>query len=266
MSGLQVERRGGEVWWTLNRPDVRNALDDALIATMRDEARAAGRAMRPCACWCWPVRARRSARAPTSAWMRRMRDYDEQRNLDDARRRGGHVPCHRVAADAGGRARARRGARRRRRPAGRQRHRRSPPTTRRSASPRRGSASCRRRSRPTSSGASASPRHARSSCGRTACLPPRRTGSAWSTRSARSRISTRWSSNASARSRSERPPRTGRPRRCSRELAPLPGAAERRLTAEAIARQRVSDDGQEGLRAFLERRTPSWQSRGPSSA
>jgi methylglutaconyl-CoA hydratase len=30
------------------------------------------------------------------------------------------------------------------------------------------------------------------------------------------------------------------------------------LTAEAIARRRVSAEGQEGLRAFLEKRTPSW--------
>ncbi len=83
MSGLQVERRGGEVWWTLNRPDVRNALDDALIATMRDEARALARDE--------TVRVLVLAGAGASfcagadlAWMRRMRDYDEQRNLDDA--------------------------------------------------------------------------------------------------------------------------------------------------------------------------------------
>jgi methylglutaconyl-CoA hydratase len=50
------------------------------------------------------------------------------------------------------------------------------------------------------------------------------------------------------------------------QLVPLPNAAERRLTAEAIARQRVSDDGQEGLRAFLEHRPPSWQPQGRSSA
>jgi methylglutaconyl-CoA hydratase len=31
------------------------------------------------------------------------------------------------------------------------------------------------------------------------------------------------------------------------------------LTAEATAAQRVSDEGQEGLRAFLERRPPSWK-------
>ena len=31
------------------------------------------------------------------------------------------------------------------------------------------------------------------------------------------------------------------------------------MTTEAIADQRVSAEGQEGLRAFLEKRTPSWQ-------
>lgn len=30
------------------------------------------------------------------------------------------------------------------------------------------------------------------------------------------------------------------------------------LTTDAIARQRVSNDGQEGMRAFLEKRTPNW--------
>jgi methylglutaconyl-CoA hydratase len=30
------------------------------------------------------------------------------------------------------------------------------------------------------------------------------------------------------------------------------------MTARAIARQRVSEEGQEGLRAFLERRKPTW--------
>ena len=35
-------------------------------------------------------------------------------------------------------------------------------------------------------------------------------------------------------------------------------AAVMGITAEAIAAQRVSPDGQEGLKAFLEKRTPSW--------
>jgi methylglutaconyl-CoA hydratase len=30
------------------------------------------------------------------------------------------------------------------------------------------------------------------------------------------------------------------------------------ITADAIAAQRVSPEGQEGLKAFLEKRTPSW--------
>ena len=32
----------------------------------------------------------------------------------------------------------------------------------------------------------------------------------------------------------------------------------RRYTAEAIARLRVSEEGQEGLQAFLEKRQPNW--------
>jgi methylglutaconyl-CoA hydratase len=51
-----------------------------------------------------------------------------------------------------------------------------------------------------------------------------------------------------------------------RSLSPLPDAATRRVTAEAIARQRVSDDGQEGLRAFLERRPPRWHGAGHPGA
>lgn len=44
---------------------------------------------------------------------------------------------------------------------------------------------------------------------------------------------------------------------------PLPDAATRHATAAAIAAQRVSPEGQEGLRAFLERRSPRWETRTP---
>jgi len=47
------------------------------------------------------------------------------------------------------------------------------------------------------------------------------------------------------------------------EVAAAPdraGAAQ--LTSEAIAQRRVSPEGQEGMRAFLEKRPPSWQSGG----
>jgi methylglutaconyl-CoA hydratase len=43
-----------------------------------------------------------------------------------------------------------------------------------------------------------------------------------------------------------------------REVRGLPHASTRWHTARVIARQRVSDEGQEGLRAFLEKRAPSW--------
>ena len=39
MAELQVERRGQTVWLTLDRPEVRNALDDGLILALRDHAR-----------------------------------------------------------------------------------------------------------------------------------------------------------------------------------------------------------------------------------
>ncbi|HBO8813369.1 TPA: gamma-carboxygeranoyl-CoA hydratase, partial [Pseudomonas aeruginosa] len=39
------------------------------------------------------------------------------------------------------------------------------------------------------------------------------------------------------------------------ELSP----ALRRYTEAAIARIRISPEGQEGLRAFLEKRTPAWR-------
>ena len=38
------------------------------------------------------------------------------------------------------------------------------------------------------------------------------------------------------------------------------------MTADAIAAQRVSPEGQEGLKAFLEKRTPSWTIRPSTSA
>jgi methylglutaconyl-CoA hydratase len=42
------------------------------------------------------------------------------------------------------------------------------------------------------------------------------------------------------------------------EVAPLPDIARRELTARAIAEARVSAEGQEGLRAFLEKAAPRW--------
>jgi methylglutaconyl-CoA hydratase len=46
-----------------------------------------------------------------------------------------------------------------------------------------------------------------------------------------------------------------------RRLRGQPGAQARALTVAAIARQRASAEGQEGLAAFLEKRDPSWRAR-----
>jgi methylglutaconyl-CoA hydratase len=44
----------------------------------------------------------------------------------------------------------------------------------------------------------------------------------------------------------------------ARMAAALPTAEALALTVESIARRRVSAEGQEGMRAFLERRAPQW--------
>jgi methylglutaconyl-CoA hydratase len=47
-------------------------------------------------------------------------------------------------------------------------------------------------------------------------------------------------------------------KRLARMVTHLPREEARRVTAETIAGLRVSPEGQEGIRAFLEKRTPSW--------
>ena len=48
-------------------------------------------------------------------------------------------------------------------------------------------------------------------------------------------------------------------KRLLRQLAGHAPADVRRESAEAIAARRASPEGQEGLRAFLERRPPAWR-------
>jgi methylglutaconyl-CoA hydratase len=50
--------------------------------------------------------------------------------------------------------------------------------------------------------------------------------------------------------------------RAAKELARAPLSAQE--TAERIAAHRTSDEGQEGLRAFLDKRRPSWRGAEPS--
>jgi methylglutaconyl-CoA hydratase len=259
VSGLHIERRGGEVWWTLDRPEVRNALDDALIAAMRDAAVALGRDE--------SIRVLILAGAGVSfcagadlAWMRRMRDYDEQRNLDDALAVAelfhalAALPMPVVArvhgAALGGGAgllavsdvviasddtqigftEARVGI--------------LPATIAPYVIRRTGIAAARTLFLRAQ---------------RMSAIEAHRLGLVDEVCPAASLdvvLRERLDEIALGAASSHRATKA-----LLAELAPLPSAAERRLTAEAIARQRVSEEGQEGLRAFLERRPPSWQAR-----
>jgi methylglutaconyl-CoA hydratase len=256
MNGLDIERRGDVIWWTLNRPEVRNALDDALIATLRDEARvvAADPAVR--------VVVLSGAGASFCAgadlgWMRRMRDYDEARNLADAvavaemfyALASLPVPLvarvHGAALGGGsgllavsdiviaaedtqiGFTEARVGI--------------LPATIAPYVIRRIGIAAARtlflRANRLNAAEA-----------WRLGLVDERCPASALD-----AVLEERLGELALGAASAHRATKALLSR-----LAPLPDDAERRLTAEAIARQRVSDDGQEGLRAFLEKRPPAW--------
>ena len=257
MSGLRVERRGDEIWWTLDRPEVRNALDDVLIATLRDEARSVAQDA--------SVRAVVLTGAGPSfcagadlAWMRRMRDYDEHRNLEDALAvadlfhalaalpmpvvarvhgaalGGGSgllaVSDIVVASDDAivGFTEARVGI--------------LPATIAPYVIRRIGAAAARtvflRAHRMPAGDAH------RLGLVDEICAADRLDAT----------VRERLDELALGAASSHRATKA-----LLAQLVPLPNEAERRITAQAIARQRVSEDGQEGLRAFLERRVPAWQ-------
>jgi methylglutaconyl-CoA hydratase len=54
------------------------------------------------------------------------------------------------------------------------------------------------------------------------------------------------------------PEAVGAAKRLIAELWPLSMAEAREITSEVIASRRVSEEGQEGMKAFLERRRPGW--------
>lgn len=264
MKGLRSERRGNEAWLTLARPEVRNALDDALIAALRDEALRlaadpsvevvvlAGDGPAFCA-------------GADLGWMRRMRDYDEARNLEDARAVAdmfhalASLPMPLVArvhgAALGGGAgllavsdivvaadealigftEARVGI--------------LPATIAPYVVARVGPATARtlflRAHRFPASEAT------RVGLVDETCAPG----------DLDLRVQQRLDELALGAPSAHRATKT-----LLRRLAPLPDAETRQATAEAIARQRVSDEGQEGLRAFLERRAPRWQRTGGDGA
>lgn len=256
MNGLDVERRGDEIWWTLNRPEVRNALDDTLIATLRDEARAVATDSSVRAVVLTGAGPAFCAGADLG-WMRRMREYDETRNLDDAvavaemfhalaslpmplvaRVQGAAlgggagllaVSDLAIAADDTqiGFTEARVGI--------------LPATIAPYVIRRVGIAAA-----------------------RTLFLRAHRLNApeAWRLGLVDETCPSGALDDVLRQRLDELALGAASAHRATKallaRLAPLPDAGQRRLTAEAIARQRVSADGQEGLRAFLEKRPPSW--------
>lgn len=258
MHGLQVERRGQDVWLTLDRPEVRNALDDRLIATLRDEARAlasdptvrtvviSGKGPAFCA-------------GADLSWMQRMRDQDDVRNLDDALVVA--EMFHAVASLP------------------------MPVVTRVHGPALGGGAGLLAASdlviasddivlgfteaRVGILPATIAPyviRRIGLAAARRLFLRAHRLGAAEALAVGLvDEISAPDALDEVVQARIDElalgaPSAHRATKALLARLAPLPDAAERQRTAEAIARQRVSDEGQEGLRAFLERRPPSWVS------
>ena len=264
MNGLLVERRGSETWLTLHRPEVRNALDDRLIAAIGDAVRSltsdasvrvvvlAGDGPAFCA-------------GADLAWMRRARDADEVRNVEDALAVAdlfhaiASLPMPVVArvhgAALGGGAgllavsdlviaaddtvlgftEARVGI--------------LPATIAPYVVARVGVAAARalflRAHRFTAAEA----------------LPLGLVDEAVPAGELDAVLQARLRELSQGAASAHRVTKA-----LLRTLAPLPDAAARQRTAEALARQRVSIDGQEGLSAFLERRRPSWTTDGEPGA
>jgi methylglutaconyl-CoA hydratase len=256
MTGLQIERRGDEVWWTLHRPEVRNALDDTLIATLRDQARevAADPSVRVVV-----LRGDGAAFCAGAdlAWMRRMREYDEARNLADAVAVAemfhalASLPMPLVARVHGAALGGGSGLLA------------VSDLVVAAADTQIGFTEARVGILP----ATIAPyvvRRIGISAARTLFLRAHRFDAADALRlglvdevcaaeNLDRVLQARLDELALGAASAHRATKA-----LLTQLAPLPDEAERQLTAAAIARQRVSDDGQEGLRAFLEKRAPGW--------
>ena len=83
---LQVRREGAVEHLTLNRPDVRNAFNDEVIAELTAWARAARARIGRCGRSCWRARARCSAPAPMPTGWRAWSATRTRRTSSDARR------------------------------------------------------------------------------------------------------------------------------------------------------------------------------------
>ena len=263
MASVRVERTGpgGVVARvTLARPDVHNAFD---ATSSRSCGRRSPRLARED-----PTQLRAVVLAGEGpsfcagadlAWMRAAMALDTEGERAGRDGHGRHVRGHRYLPGAGHRPRPRRGARGRdgavRR--GRSRHRRE--RRRGSGSPRRGWGSCRRSSARSSSPRSARATHARCSRAGAGSMRRGRPGSGWSTRS--SRATPRWtprSRRAVADLLAAGPTAARAAKAIVREVRGLGHGSAKWHTARVIARQRTTEEAQEGFRAFTEKRRPAW--------
>ena len=120
---IDVEQRGAVRWLWLNRPEVRNAFNDALIADIAAafadvEAHAATRVVVIAA------RGQAFCAGADLNWMRAMAGFSHARQSRGRAQGGAHVQCRACLLEAGDRASAGRRVWRRRRPRGRLRYRR----------------------------------------------------------------------------------------------------------------------------------------------
>ena len=247
MSALRIERDGEILRITLARPETRNAFDAALIAELAEafvdvgKARAvllAGEGPSFCA-------------GADVEWMRSSVDLDyepqRRRRQRPARRCSRRSTAARRPSSLGSRAMPWAAAQ----GSSRAPTSRWPGRTRSSRSPRSSSGSSRRSSRRS--------RSRRSGRARPAATSSRASASTRRPRSA-SASCTRWRTTSTAPStRSSTSSPSAGPkaaRHAKRLVLERPDGPD---TARRIAERRTSDEGQEGLRAFLERRPPAWR-------
>ena len=85
MSDVAIARDGAVARVTLNRPQLHNAFDEALIQGLARRLRRSGRGRRRARRACSPAPARASRPGPTSTGCSAPSTYDEERNRADAR-------------------------------------------------------------------------------------------------------------------------------------------------------------------------------------
>ena len=256
---VTIARDGPVARVTLDRPQLHNAFDEALIAGLTDAFQALGEDAAVRVVVLTGAGKSFSAGADLN-WMKRAAAYDEERNRDGCARARADAAHDRRVPQAGDRHGQRCRDRRRRRAGRRLRHRH-----------RRGGRAVRHQR--GAAGHRAGGDRARSSCARSArarrgagssppsgSAPRRRGGSAWCTRWCRPTSSRRGPRRWSAELLKGGPEALAEAKRLVQlvEMMPQGGSIRAEATVGMIAERRASAEGREGIAAFLEKRKPAW--------